>query len=557
MALFVPTTDRNKLKHLVVAFTAGNLCFVRRWYDLERLQGVGMDYYRESPQNPNLLVGTLLASFLLTCIFYFGWRWATTGKEWRKRVAQSIFCLALAFPLESIRRYWNIERSRFDIGTNLTLLALEGMLVFGAILVWRNYLRIPQAAQKAVYALSILLPVLVFDFTMGLVNREPEEAFTKSMPLPMLAPRPPHAPRVVWVVFDEFDQNLAFDVRPKDLEMPELDRLVGTSLYADHAVPTADWTVLALPSLLSGRNFSKAETKDARTLLVTPEGTSEKLNWGKQPNVFRAAREIGVNAEIIGWHHPYCRVLGDQVVSCFALPSSFSPIAAHANEDGIWKTAGYLFRLQIENLRDFFRRDKDSLSENLKDQYLREIQQKQYLEIRDRAYRAAVDPRIGLLVLHLPLPHPFALYNRRQKNFVLDDSLDYFDNLALVDRTVGELRLALEQARMWDDTALLITADHGIRPEAWRGKSEWTEQLECLTQGVHGKTVPFILKLAGSTEPVRFTRTFSNVVSGSLALAVLEHKVSTPAQAVAWLEDTLASRDTSDAGHFQTAESMR
>src|SRR5215471_14282346 len=182
MALFVPTTDRNKLKHLPVAFTAGNLCFVRRWYDLERLQGAGMNYYRESPQSPNLLVGTLLAAFLLTCVFYFGWRWATSGAPWRKRAAQCTFCFVLAFPLESIRRYWNVETGRFDIGMNLAMMALDAMLIVGAILVWRGNVRIPQAAQKSVYALSVLVPVLVFDFTMGLINREPQEAFAKLTP---------------------------------------------------------------------------------------------------------------------------------------------------------------------------------------------------------------------------------------------------------------------------------------------------------------------------------------------------------------------------------------
>ncbi len=453
--------------------------------------------------------------------FYFAWKWSIAGAPWRKKLGQCVFCFVLAFPLESIRRYWNVETGRFDIGMNLVLILLELVLTVGGVLVWRNKLRIPQAAQKSVYALSILVPVLVFDFTMGLINREPQSAFSKQTPLPMLAPRAPHSPRFVWVVFDELDQGLAFDNRPKDLEMPEIDRLRGESIQASHALPTADWTVIALPSLISRRIFGKAEMKDARSLAVTPEGGSEVLNWGKLPNVFGAAREIGVNAEIIGWHHPYCRILGDQVVGCYALPSGHPTHAllreTHATEDGIWKTTGYLFRLQVENIRDLFRTDRGSVSEKLKDVYLRGAP-------AEAVFRAA--SRIGLIAPRsdpahqdcccciLPLPHPFAFYNRRAKNFVLNDTLDYFDNVALVDRTVGELRLALEQARMWDDTSLLITADHGIRPDAWEGRLGWTEQMENLTKGVHGKTVPFILKLAGSSEPVQFTKPFSNVVSG-------------------------------------------
>ena len=36
---------------------------------------------------------------------------------------------------------------------------------------------------------------------------------------------------------------------------------------------------------------------------------------------------LGVNAALVGWHHPYCRVLGDELARCFAIPSSHSTTA--------------------------------------------------------------------------------------------------------------------------------------------------------------------------------------------------------------------------------------
>ncbi len=553
MALSVSPTDSNKLRHLLIACSAGNLCFVRRWYDLERLQGFGLDYYRESPQTPDLFIATLLASFLVTCVFYFGWKWTTFGAPWRKRAGLSIFAVVLVFPFESIRRYWNLESGHFDLGSNVALIALEIVLAAAGVLALMGDFRIARSAEKALFCMSLLLPVLVFDFSMGLVSREREDAFEKQAPLPMFAARPPHSPRVIWVVFDEMDQRLAFDVRPADVALPELDRIRAEAVVADHATPTADWTVIALPSLISGRIFGKAEMVNSRTLHVTPEGSSEVLNWRDQPNIFKQARALGVNAEIVGWHHPYCRVLGDQMPGCFSMPSGHPTNAllreTLAAEDGVWGTTHYLFQLQWENLRDLFRTDRDSVSENLRDLYLQRRQQKQYFEIRDRAYRAAVDPRLGVLLLHLPLPHPYAFYNRRERSFNLNGPIDYFDNLALADRTIGELRLALEQARLWTDTTLLITSDHGIRPDNWEGRLGWTDELERLTKGVHGKTVPFILKLAGEHEPVQFPKQFSNVVSSRLVLAVLAGSVSTAPQAVTWLDAAAAeqpSKNTSD-----------
>jgi len=548
MALSLSPTRRSKLTHLLLACTAGSFCFVRRWYDLEILQGHGLDYYRESPQSSDLFIATLLASFLVTCVFYFGWRWSTYGAPWRKRATFFVFAVALAFPFESIRRYWNIDSGHFDIGSNLAMLALEVLLLAGGVLALRGDFRVVRSAQKAVMWLSLLLPVLIFDFSMGLTNRETEQAFLKQTSLPMFNARPAHSPRVVWVVFDEMDQGLAFDVRPEGFTLPELDRIRAEAVVADHATPTADWTVIALPSLISGRIFGKAEMLNAATLQVTPEGSTETLNWRDQPNIFKQARALGFNAEIVGWHHPYCRILGDQMVGCFAMPSGHPTHAllreTHAAEEGVWRSTQYLFRLQEENILDIFRKDRDSVSENLQDLYLQRRQQKQYFEIRDRAYRAAVDPRLALLVLHLPLPHPYPFYNRRARSFDLDGSLDYFDNLALADRTIGELRLALEQARLWDDTSLLITSDHGIRPDAWEDHLGWTDQLEKLTGGTHGKTVPFILKLAREHQGAQFPKQFSNVASSRLILAVLEGKVSTAPQAVSWL-DAFASEHLS------------
>jgi arylsulfatase A-like enzyme len=169
---------------------------------------------------------------------------------------------------------------------------------------------------------------------------------------------------------------------------------------------------------------------------------------------------------------------------------------------------------------------------------LQREQQQEYFQIRDHAYDAAVDPRIQLLLIHFPTPHMYAIYNRRERNFSLNSQLDYLDNLALVDRTVGELRTKLEAAGLWDRTSLLITADHGFRPDLWRGNYGWTETMDKLFSTGASPLVPFIVKLAGKQEHAVFDRPFSNIVSGDLSLAVLGGRVSTAEQAIVWLEQS-------------------
>jgi hypothetical protein len=345
---------------------------------------------------------------------------------------------------------------------------------------------------------------------------------------------------VVWLVFDELDERFAFDARPAGLDLPELDRVRSESVAASHATEISSWTAVALPSLISGRVFESARMVDAGTLKLTLPGGHTEVDWRSLPNVFQNARQLGRNASLVGWHHPYCRVLGDELVRCFALPSSHSTTAleheiraAHA---GLGKAVPDLFQRAGLNLLDLFRTSEHSLSDRANEAAVQREQQQQYFALRDHTYQDAIDPSLGLVFAHLPTPHMFPIYNRRERNFDLRGARDYFDNLALVDRTVGELRTALETAGLWDRTAILITADHGFRPDAWRGRTGWTAEFDGLTAGGASLTVPLILKLPGQREHLGFDTPISNVVVGGLALAVLRGDVSTAGQATAWLE---------------------
>ncbi len=332
---------------------------------------------------------------------------------------------------------------------------------------------------------------------------------------------------------------MAFERRPPDyLKLPALDRLLGESVTSSHAMETSNFTAIALPSLISGRVFTNAQALDANTLELIPRGSAKRVDWRNEPNVFTEARPLGVNAALAGWHHPYCRILGDQLVDCFALPSTHSTAAlaeeAQASRDGLWKTVARLFKWKIETLNNIVTGHGPS-ADDVRDGMIQQGQQQEFLQIRDRAFRDVADARIDLLLVHFPAPHMFPIYNRREQNFHLQGSLDYFDNLALVDRTLGELRRELEKAGLADRTTLLLTADHGLRPGAWIGRIGWSEELDRLNGRQEPSRVPFILKLPGQDQPALVDKSFSNVGSAELVLAVLSGKISTAPEAVAWM----------------------
>ena len=539
MALSISPAARRQLTNGLTAFSLGTLCFIRRWYDLEHLQPRGLDYFRSAPESLALLESTILGAVLLAAVFWGAWRCVERSSFPQLRLLGQVgFLLVLMYPIESVRRYWNSQTDHFDFGSNLSLWLIEAILAAGVVALLCGNKRILLPARRVTLLLLLLFPALMIDFTTNYLGAEQAEMYTPRAPAPLLHTRGAQAPRFVWVIFDELDQRLVFERRPGYLKLPELDRLRGESVSADHAVETATFTAIALPSLISGQIFTNAQAVDASTLEVTPQG-SKQVDWRSEPNVFTRARVLGVNAAMVGWHHPYCRVLGDQMVDCFALPSFHSTAAlaeeARASRDGVWKNVAWLFEWQLVNLKDMFRGGEDTGSARFRDAEIQRGQQQQYFQIRDHLYRYAADPRIDLLVAHIPTPHLLPIYNRRKGNFDLSGNLDYFDNVALVDRTLGELRHAIEQAGLSDRTSLLITADHGLRPGAWIGRMGWTAELDKLTERKPPETVPFILKLAGQERPVRVEHTFSNVAAADLALAVLAGKVATAEQAAAWM----------------------
>lgn len=550
MSLSLSPAAKQLVKDLIISISLGTLCVLRHWYDVENLQAISLDYFRTHPPGNTTLYATLLASAIISTLCFVAARLIRrSGKPWLLKSARIAFLAALIVPLESVRQYWNARDGTADWGSNLSLVAVDLVLLAGIVGILQSRLRILHAAERVASFMALFLPVFLIYFAGMHSEREPQAAYLKRAPLPLLPMRPGTgkrpAPRVLWLLFDEFDQRLAFDERQPGVQLPELDRLRSESFVGTHALQTAGWTMLAVPSMLSGQIFSHSESADASTLLVQPAGSANLVSWRDQPNIFRRAREEGANAAVVGWHHPYCRVFGDSLTRCFDEVSGTATEAltheSLSDEEGVLNSTLTIFTEPLASFARLFHPGNHP-SHYLHDKFTQERQQQQYFRIRDRAYQQAADPRIDFLFVHFPTPHLFAIYDAKRKDFTLSETTTYFDNLALVDRTVGELRRTLEQTGLWDSTTLLITADHGLRYAVWHHALNWSPQFDRLLEGGQSPTVPFILKLGGENKSVVYDRPFSNVISGDLGLAVVRGDVSTAEQAAAWIEGHAAPR---------------
>ena len=152
-----------------------------------------------------------------------------------------------------------------------------------------------------------------------------------------------------------------------------------------------------------------------------------------------------------------------------------------------------------------------------------------FLYLKSHALEIAADPAIGLALVHLPVPHPPAIFDRSTGRITTARGPGYVDNLALADRTLGELREAMERAGVWDRTAVLVSADHGWRAWLWRGSPWWNSDDGRMPNGdVFG--VPFLLKLPGQTSAIGCGAKFNTLVTRDLITRILCETLTRPDQ---------------------------
>src|ERR1039458_2401311 len=88
-----------------------------------------------------------------------------------------------------------------------------------------------------------------------------------------------------------------------------------------------------------------------------------------------------------------------------------------------------------------------------------------FLWLLQHARELAADPSIGLVLLHLPVPHTPAIYSRSKGALAEEGPLSYLDNVALADQTLGVLRQAIEEAGPLDPDPLLRRPDYASSPK--------------------------------------------------------------------------------------------
>jgi hypothetical protein len=393
------------------------------------------------------------------------------------------------------------------------------------------------AREAFLFSWLALIVLLVQSARGTLFAYSREDYADKPLAVPVSSPSPSSGIRVVWIVFDEMSQTVAFTNRPADLKLPNFDRLENSTFHATSAEAPGNATKYSMPGLILGERVTEVQPRDPTELNVRIGSTGELRPWSKLPNVFDEARGLGYDTAVAGWYLPYGRSLHSSLTRCFWTPG-WLPSGAEERFEPQPLAAGMRDRLRLQFMTLPLVGHMPGVRP---DEFEREEEIGRFSFLRGHALDLVVDRAMGLVLIHLPVPHPPAIYNRRSGAFTADDRASYLDGLALADRTLGELRAALEQSGLWDRTALLVSADHGWRTHLWRGDAQWTAEEEVASrQDTSG--VPFLLKLPGQSSGSVYTKPFNTVLTRRLITAILSGRLKDPDALAGMIESSSAGR---------------
>jgi hypothetical protein len=509
-------TCKPRWKDLILGLSLANLALLRVWSEL--LTASPSDgYIMRHPPRPVDLAAAMLDVCLLAILFSAVAAIARCSARGRAALQWGLV-LSLGFPANALRQVL-ANSGAADLGAaalrsgrwhGVLAAALGGLcLAVCGLVGWRD--RLARTVSAALLASSPFVLVTFSEAALGIVRYNPAAYADKKLAAAQQAGLPPR--RVLWLIFDEMDERLTFVDRNPALRLPELDRFRAASFSAADARSPDRVTLRSLPALLTGKPVTGVRVLAPDDLLLA-YSSGASAHWRDEANVFSRAREAGVDSALAGWYHPYGRVLNASLTEC-----------AWVEQPTLYNSTGdTLPEVAVNQIRGVM---ETSILSPFGQSLATRHQVRNYNYILAAATAFAANPRLGLVFVHFPVPHPPYIYNSRTGRFDLSNSpvAGYTDALALADRTLGRLRGAMQAAGVWEHTAVLISADHGYRStvsvDGGRIADRW---------------VPFLLKLPGQHEYCEYRRRLETVRSADLLLHILHGDLTDPGGVAAWFD---------------------
>lgn len=489
-------------KDALFSLSLANLVLAGAWFEILYHRDHG--YFNAVPVKAPTLLALLANLAWLSGVAWLGLRvWHRTRSRAVRFGIHVLFFVSLIFPADFLR-FTILKIPDYRVMAFVKQPVMAGLAVAGCLLILWQHRRVARVAAGIVGIFTPLAMLTVGQTTLllaGVLHPSQDDAD------PVLAaPQParPGLPRVIWIIFDEMDYRLAFAQRPASVSLPNFDQLRRESLFATNAYPPGGATMISMPALISGRQLAAVTVAGPSQLLLQPENGGQSVDWRCLPSVFSSARELGANTALVGWYHPYSRVLADSLNYCVWYPHM-------PYESARGRTFGEAFQRE--------------LAASLGTVHQREL----YIDLCRRSQHEAEklvgDADYQMMLLHLPPPHKPGVYLPAEDEFTafgIPKVKGYFNNLLLADHMLKGIRESLARAGLQHRTWLVVSSDHW-----WRESAVYDGQVD--------HRVPFIVHPPGSTQGLEFGGMINTIVTHDCLLAILRGEVRNVAEIAQWL----------------------
>lgn len=482
------------MKNYLAALSFANLVYLRAWADLLPASPDNQFLRKELSGFP--LFGAIACDVLALSLLVYGLMWVASKLP--ELVQALLRVVAVGVVFLGTRSLATSESVRNGLVVN----AMAVVLVLGAVAALWFRRQAAQLIRGAAMAATPCLAVTFIGLPIMLAGQKPLP------PDPPLAARLSGSPtvRVIWILFDDWDERLTFHDRAVGMRLPALDNLSIRSFRATRALAVEAGqralqdmaTQEAVPSLLYGKFLVQEEAEDAKTQRLefvpprSPIGAEDNEVLGDAGNVFERGRARGWNSAVAGWYLPYCRVFGSQLTDCYWDIRYIPAYAASRSfREGAIDETRMLFETTVFSPFGAALVDAKHFAE--------------YQAILTAGKRYAADASIGLAFIHFNVPHGPYFYDPKigpSLRYGFQGAL-YAEALRYVDGAIGEILAAVHAAGLDSKTAYLVSSDHPFR-----------------YSGSGDTHVPFLVHLPGDETNVVLEQEFSAILTKDLILAI-------------------------------------
>ncbi len=386
----------------------------------------------------------------------------------------------------------NLDVIPFDVPRMAVLvagLAWTGVLIF-LILKHRKFAaRLSTAGSSLLAGFAVFALVMSFQLVRAAQWRPGPQSFSHEIPL-----APAEKPRLVWIVFDELAYEPVFENRDSSVKMPNFDRLRNESTLYTDMKPISYRTTRVVPSLQLGRSVTDVEYTAQNRYLVQIDDRSNWKPFDRDESLFAMAKRSGLTTSIVGWYVAYCPIFVGIATDCYWANEDAQDRGPTSTSASYAANVWFPLRILAEKVFAPSRAWADMAAWNAKGH------EDAVIDLSQHALETVADSQADILYLHLPVPHPPAVWDRRTGTFALGGS--YLDSLDLSDLLLGKMLDALQAQARWAHTTLIVQGDHSWRTEMWRPLPGWSAEDERASHGGRWEPRPVLLMhAAGQVNP--------------------------------------------------------